>query len=118
MRESPAFEQIRRVGAPLSSPLRRTLRLHRPDLYRTFAISALGSITYCVGITYVPTYLTTTGGVSEGDALWMSTIASAAVITITPLAGMPADRVGRRPVLWHLPETAPNRQADRVLHRP
>ncbi|MEU9094237.1 MFS transporter [Streptomyces sp. NPDC048428] len=99
MRESPAFEQIRQVGAPPSSPLRRTLRLHRPALYRTFAISALGSITYYVGITYVPTYLTTTGGFSEGDALWLSTIASAAVITITPLAGMLADRVGRRPSL-------------------
>ncbi|WP_327172909.1 MFS transporter [Streptomyces sp. NBC_01336] len=99
MRESPAFEQLRQTGSASPSPLRRTLRHHRPALYRTFTISALGSITYYVGITYVPTYLTTTGGFSEGDALWLSTIASAAVITITPLAGMLADRVGRRPAL-------------------
>jgi len=73
------------------------LRTQRPALYRTFTISALGSITYYVGITYVPTYLTSVGGFAENDALWLATLASAAVIT--PFAGVMADRLGRRPTL-------------------
>lgn len=99
MRESPAFEVIQRTRAMDSGPLRHTLRTQRPALYRTFTISALGSITYYVGITYVPTYLTSVGGFAESDALWLATIASAAVIVITPFAGWAADRIGRRPTL-------------------
>lgn len=99
MQESPAFEEIQRAHATDPAPLWRTLRTQRPALYRTFTISALGSITYYVGISYVPTYLTAVGGFAEGDALWLATIASAAVIVITPFAGAMADRVGRRPTL-------------------
>lgn len=99
MRESPAFEAAQRAHATDSGPLRHTLRTRRPAVYRTFTISALGSITYYVGITYVPTYLTAVGGFAEGDALWLATIASAAVIFITPFAGAVADRIGRRPTL-------------------
>ncbi|MFJ8931507.1 MFS transporter [Streptomyces sp. NPDC102364] len=99
MRESPAFEAARKARAIDRSPLWRTLRNRRPAVYRTFTISALGSITYYVGITYVPTYLTSVGGFAEGDALWLSTVASAAVIVITPFAGVMADRFGRRPTL-------------------
>ena len=99
MRESPAFEAAQRAHATDRGPLRHTLRTQRPAVYRTFTISALGSITYYVGITYVPTYLTAVGGFEEGDALWLATIASAAVIVITPFAGVVADRIGRRPTL-------------------
>ncbi|WP_424866464.1 MFS transporter [Streptomyces sp. SAI-229] len=99
LQESPAFEELQRTRATDRAPLRRTLRTRRPALYRTFTISALGSITYYVGITYVPTYLTSVGGVAESDALWLSTVASAAVIAVTPLAGTLADRIGRRPTL-------------------
>ncbi|MET9565159.1 MFS transporter [Streptomyces tauricus] len=99
MQESPAFEEMQRSRATDSAPLWRTLRTRRPALYRTFTISALGSVTYYVGITYVPTYLTSVGGFAESDALWLSTIASVAVIVITPFAGVMADRLGRRPTL-------------------
>ncbi|MGI5518377.1 MFS transporter [Streptomyces sp. CA-106131] len=99
MRESPVFEQIGRVAATDRFPLWWTLRTQWPALYRTFAISALGSITYYVGIVYVPTYLMSVGGFAESDALWLSTVASAAVIVITPFAGAMADRLGRRPTL-------------------
>ncbi len=75
------------------------MRTQRPALYRTFTISALGSITYYVGITYVPTYLTSVGGFAESDALRLATLASAAVIVVTPFAGVMADRLGRRPTL-------------------
>ncbi|MEO7634719.1 MAG: MFS transporter, partial [Sphingomicrobium sp.] len=66
---------------------------------RAFAISALGSITYYVGITYVPAFLTSAGALTERDALWLSTIAAVVVIAVTPLTGLWCDRVGRKPVL-------------------
>ncbi|MFF3373724.1 MFS transporter [Streptomyces sp. NPDC002680] len=99
MRESPAFEQVQKARTTTHGPLRETLRTQRPALYRTFTISALGSITYYVGITYVPTYLISVVGFAEADALWLATLASVAVIAVTPIAGLLADRVGRRPAL-------------------
>lgn len=101
MHESPEFERQRREGSIPATPLKHVLRNHPLAVARTFAISALGSITYYVGITYVPAFLHARGH-DEGDALWLSTIAAVAVIAITPLCGALSDRVGRRPVLLGL----------------
>lgn len=98
MHESPEFERQQAAGTVPTSPIRDTWRFHRGAVARTFAISALGSITYYVGITYVPAFLGS-AGVAEGEALWLSTVAAVAVIAVTPLAGALSDRVGRRPVL-------------------
>lgn len=99
MHESPEFERQQAAGTVPTAPIRDTWRHHRAAVARTFAISALGSITYYVGITYVPAFLGTLGEVSEAEALWLSTGAAVAVIAVTPLAGALSDRVGRRPVL-------------------
>ncbi|KUG09032.1 MFS transporter [Solirubrum puertoriconensis] len=82
-----------------AEPLRYTLRHHRAAMLRTFSISALGSITYYVGIIYVPTFLATTGRRGESEALGLSTVAAVVVILVTPLVGLISDRLGRRRVL-------------------
>lgn len=99
MEESPDFEQLRAHGALAARPLAHALSRQRSGLLRAFAISALGSITYYVGITYVPAFLTTTGSLDEAGALWLSTIAAIAVIVVTPLVGLLSDRFGRKPAL-------------------
>lgn len=102
MQESPEFERQATQGRVPSNPLRLSLSRHRTGILRGFAISALGSITYYVGITYVPAFLTETGGVGEAAALWLSTGAALVVVLVTPLVGLLTDRVGRRPVLLGL----------------
>src|SRR6185369_3907751 len=54
MAESPEFERQRAEGSVPANPIRHTLSRHRGGILRAFAISSLGSITYYVGITYVP----------------------------------------------------------------
>jgi MHS family proline/betaine transporter-like MFS transporter len=102
MAESPDFLRQQAEARVPASPLRHSLRHHRAAIGFGFAISALGSITYYVGITYVPAFLTSLGTVGEADALWLSTLAALAVIMVTPLTGMMADRWGRRPMLLGL----------------
>lgn len=97
LQESPEFEQYAIRGTAL--PLRHILSHHRLAIARTFAISALGSITYYIGITYVPVFLTSASAFTEKDSLWLSTIAAASVILITPMFGALSDWVGRKPVL-------------------
>ncbi|MFL6593738.1 MAG: MFS transporter [Luteimonas sp.] len=102
MQESPDFERQQSAGTVPAHPLRHSLRAHRRGIARGFAISALGSITYYVGITYVPAFLTSLGSLGESDALGLSTWAAVAVILVTPLTGLLSDRLGRRPVLVFL----------------
>ena len=82
--------------------MRHSLANHRAGILRAFSISALGSITYYVGITYVPAFLTSVGKLSEGASLQLSTIAAIAVILVTPITGALSDRIGRKPVLIFL----------------
>jgi MHS family proline/betaine transporter-like MFS transporter len=80
-------------------PLLHCLENHRAAIARAFAISALGSITYYVGITYVPAFLTSAGSLTEETSLTLSTVAAVVVILVTPFVGALSDRVGRKPVL-------------------
>jgi MHS family proline/betaine transporter-like MFS transporter len=102
MHESPEFRRQQEQGTVPDVPLRHAVANHRIGIMRGFSISALGSITYYVGITYVPAFLTSVGKLSERQALWLSTIAAVAVILVTPLTGALSDRVGRKPVLLAL----------------
>jgi MHS family proline/betaine transporter-like MFS transporter len=99
MQESPDFERQRASGTAPLHPLRYTLANHRRGIARGFAISALGSITYYVGITYVPAFLTSVGALAESRALWLSTVAALVVIVVTPFFGALSDAWGRKPVL-------------------
>src|SRR5438309_842836 len=99
MHESPEFIRQKQTGTVPELPLSHALMHHRAGIFRAFSISALGSITYYVGITYVPAFLASVGGLSERTSLWLSTIAAVAVILITPLIGALSDRVGRKPIL-------------------
>src|SRR5205085_9884575 len=75
MQESPDFERQKAAGTAPEKPFRYTLANHRAGIFRSFSISALGSITYYVGITYVPAFLTSVGSLTEDRALWLSTAA-------------------------------------------
>src|SRR3954447_20983480 len=99
MEESPEFHRQRDAGTVPASPLRHSLANHKAAVGRAFAISALGSITYYVGITYVPAFLTSAGKLTESASLWLSTAAAVIVILVTPMVGALSDRVGRKPVL-------------------
>ena len=102
MEETPEFARQRQAGVVTARPLREALGGQRAGILRGFAISALGSVTYYVGITYVPTYLVAVTHIPESRALGLATWAALAVIAITPVTGMLADRWGRRPVILAL----------------
>lgn len=99
MEESPDFERLRDAGTLALNPLGHAVSRQRAGLLRAFAISALGSITYYVGITYVPAFLASVGSISEADSLWLATAAAIAVIAVTPVVGWLSDRFGRKPAL-------------------
>ncbi len=102
LEETPEFLRQRDAGTVPQKPIRQTLTRHRRAIARGFAISALGSITYYVGITYVPAFLDTTGTMPETRALSISILAALTVILVTPIMGLASDRFGRRRILLML----------------
>jgi MHS family proline/betaine transporter-like MFS transporter len=99
MEESPEWLELHAAGAIEANPVGHALTRQWGGILRAFAISALGSITYYVGITYVPAFLDSAGSLDEESALWLSTVAAVAVILVTPLVGWLSDRFGRKPAL-------------------
>jgi len=99
MAESPEFLRLQESHRTVSNPFAHALTQHKAGIARAFAISALGSITYYVGITWVPTFLSTTAHAGDRVALSVSTVAAVAVVLVTPLVGWAADAFGRRSVL-------------------
>ncbi len=99
MEESPDFERQQASGTAPANPLLYALTKHGVGVLRAFTISALGSITYYVGITYIPTFLTSAGKLNESNSLRLSTAAAIAVILVTPFVGALSDWIGRKPVL-------------------
>lgn len=99
LEETPEFLRQRDAGTVPEKPIMQTLTRHRSAIGRGFAISALGSITYYVGITYVPAFLDATGTIPETRALSISVLAALTVILVTPIIGLASDRYGRRPIL-------------------
>ncbi len=102
LQETPEFLRQRDAGTVPEKPIQHSLTRHRGAIARGFAISALGSITYYVGITYVPAFLDATGTMPEIRALSISLLAALTVIFVTPLIGLASDRFGRRPILMTL----------------
>ena len=102
LEETPEFLRQRDAGTVPKKPIQQTLTRHRSAIARGFAISALGSITYYVGITYVPAFLEVTGTMPETRALSISVLAALTVILVTPFVGLASDRFGRRPILLAL----------------
>src|SRR5699024_2664911 len=64
-----------------------------------FLISAIGSVSYFLNITYVPTYIEEVAKVPNSGSLALGTVAAVVAIVVTPFFGLASDRFGRKPAL-------------------
>ncbi|WP_216379114.1 MFS transporter [Arcanobacterium phocae] len=78
------------------SPLTYTVREHERPLAVSFLISTVGSATYCLTITYIPTYLESVHNGDSQAALNLGVIAAIAAIAVTLFIALLSDRIGRK----------------------
>lgn len=78
------------------SPLVDALRSQPQAVITSFLISLVGSATYFLTITYLPTYVESVHGSDAQTALNFGVIAALAAILATPFFGLASDRRGRR----------------------
>ncbi len=95
--ESPAMR-----GSPElpGLPALEAARDHWREILRIICLILPTAVTYYVVFVYGSAELTQRLGLSTGEALSLGTLALVLLVLIPPAAGMLADRVGRRPVLF------------------
>lgn len=96
LEETAVFRRCQDNGVVVKSPVLEVLRRQPRAVLLAFIISTVGSVSYFLNISYVPTFL---GGVvhyTETGSLLLGTVAAAVVIVVTPMIGYLSDRVGRR----------------------
>ncbi|OKL48185.1 MFS transporter [Boudabousia liubingyangii] len=98
MVESPAMEVIHEAQdePDAVTPLRYALSEQRLPILVSFLISTVGSATYFLTITYLPTYIETVQSADSQSALNLGTIAALSAIIATPFIGLLSDLIGRR----------------------
>ena len=94
--ETPEFRRTQAGGQLIQRPVHSVLRRAPLSVAAAFVLSAVGSVSYYLCLTYVPTYLNEVVHLSDSTALWWSTIATVVLVLTTPLFGMVADRYGTR----------------------
>ncbi|ADH92030.1 MFS transporter [Arcanobacterium haemolyticum] len=92
MVESPVAFESKDDRAPLTY----TLQEQKLPIAVSFLISTVGSATYFLTITYIPTYIESVHGADSSSALNLGVIAAIAAIVVTPFIGILSDRIGRR----------------------
>ena len=98
--ESKVFEE-NAVGAETKRrrPLVEMLTRHPAAALRVVGITAAGTMTYYVWISYMPAYAHVASGLPLSSALLANTIAVAIFTCLLPFGGMLSDRIGRRATL-------------------
>lgn len=77
------------------SPLVAVIRGQPRAVLVAFLISTIGSVSYFLNITYVPTFLEDVAHLANAGSLALGTIAAVVAIVVTPFLGLASDRFGR-----------------------
>jgi len=99
LEETVVFQRVKEQGEIVKSPVIDVLRRQPKAVLLAFLISTVGSVSYFLNISYVPTFLDSVVHRGETDSLALGTIAAAIVIVVTPVVGYLSDRVGRKPTV-------------------
>ncbi|AZT95058.1 MFS transporter [Brevibacterium aurantiacum] len=98
-KEAQAAKSDKPVVSRGRSPLLIAFLQQPRAILVAFLISSIGSVSYFLNITYVPTYIEEVSQVKNSGSLALGTIAAVVAIVITPLFGIASDRFGRKKTL-------------------
>lgn len=96
--ESPVFDDVKKAGEIVKSPIKEVIRTDWRNILRGIGLRIAETAGYAVSITYMISYLHTTGLAENWETLVALSIASAIGIFATYRWGRLTDRVGRRSV--------------------
>ena len=105
MEETETFKRLQQAEkekkdvALKRSPLITAIVEQPRAILVAFLISSIGSVSYFLNITYVPTYVEEVAKVPNSGSLALGTVAAVVAIVVTPFFGLASDKFGRKPAL-------------------
>ncbi|WP_316151407.1 MFS transporter [Cupriavidus sp. BIC8F] len=99
VRESGMFEKLEESHAEARAPIMEVLRNYKKQLLIAFGARLGGDIAFYVFTLFLLYFVPTKLGLPKSIALNAVLLGALAQILFIPIAGMLADRIGRRPVL-------------------
>lgn len=103
LQDSPKFlEMEKRLEAKecaTHAPVRELLTVHRRAVTIGIGVTCLNAVAFYLLLSYMPTYLSTEMGMSEGNSFIASTVSLATYIGLIFLMGKLSDRFGRKTML-------------------
>jgi MFS transporter, MHS family, alpha-ketoglutarate permease len=97
--ETEAFKRRAATNAMEKNPLGTIFRKHPGAVLRVIGIAMAGNMLNYVWMVHYPAQVHLATGMPMRDTLFAGIIAVAVSLVLIPLAGLLADRIGRRPVL-------------------
>ena len=103
LQDSPKFldmeQRLEAKECATSAPIRELLTVHRRSVLIGIGATCLNAVAFYLLLSYMPTYLSTEMGMSEGDSFIASTVSLATYIGLIFLMGKLSDRYGRKTML-------------------
>lgn len=103
LEDTPVFRELDSSGQTekaATTALGELLRGYWRPILKLFALVIALNIADYTLLTYMPTYLQTTIGMTPGAALLLVAIGYVCMMVLIPFAGRLSDRIGRKPCWW------------------
>lgn len=99
MEDTPHFEGLKQQERLSEAPTKESLRTQRAPMIKAFFFVALPNVGAYTLSSYMPTFLSQQGGLSLSQAYTANVVGMCGYAILTPIFGILADRIGRRPLL-------------------
>jgi MFS transporter, MHS family, proline/betaine transporter len=98
--ESPSFLEAREKGGLADNPIKSAMRQNLGPIAVTLGLTGISAVGFYLPFVWLPTWLARINQppLDQSKALTASTIALVALLILTPLTALLADRVGKKPM--------------------
>lgn len=99
LEETPAYEAAKQTNTVTETPFKEIAKNYKLPSFVMFGVVIGWTISYWTFLSYMPTYITKILNYSMGSAFTLTSILLLVFMVCIPLAGMLADKIGRKPVM-------------------
>jgi MHS family proline/betaine transporter-like MFS transporter len=99
LEDTPAFRAVEEHEEVASAPIKESFTAHNRESATAIGFTLAWTVSYYILLTYMPTFVSETVGLSLTQALLSNAIGLTVLMVLIPLTGALSDRIGRKPLL-------------------